>query len=136
MTSLLLDLFLHYAKPLLAAASDAVQGTHLQRYVQPATRNKKRSASVSELLKLLVQKTFSSSEQVLLKFRAVSPLLIRPTISSPRELLTYLNSSGNNSPSMRPLRCLSLFKPSSHFIYSFPIKQRSSIAKQFRQMVL
>lgn len=86
-------------------------------------RNK--SASVSELLKLLTQKIFSSSEQILLKFRAVPPLLIRPTTSSPRELFTYLNSSsGNNSPSMRPLWCLSLFKPSPHFVYGISHKTK------------
>lgn len=53
--------------------------------------------TVHQLLKLIIQKTFSLSEQILLKFRALPPLLIRPTISSLRLLLTYLNSSSRNN---------------------------------------
>lgn len=121
--SLLLDLLLLHAKSVSSSSLWCCTGdSPLVLYIA-ATRNKKQSASVSAFQKLVIRKTFSSGEQILLKFRAVPSLLIRPTVSSPRELLTYLKSrSGNNSPSWNHCGVFQCLKCHPILLMVFPIK--------------
>lgn len=111
------NLTLQCSKPLYSISLWCWTGDSPLVLLVAATRNKKQSASVSEFLKLLIQKLSPQENRYYSNSELYHPLLIRPTVSSPRELLTYLKSrSGNNSPSWDHSGVFQCFKLSSHFV--------------------